>query len=222
MPPACERFKAHEEATDALSFILVVIALRLARFSRDGHPCFADQLLAGLVQAHLWVTRIIWPRVDIQHLFHLADKGGIGLRRNTILLALPRLEFVFFRTCRTVSRPTRSTYPSSTSLSASNRMVQCTCPDGAGEHARAIRWASASPSSRRRRCPQGKRRSRAAVRLCSTKCWRTRPMVVVLTSSASLMCSSVQPGPSGLASALSKMRAWRSLRAAAFPAESIW
>lgn len=101
-------------------------------------------------------------------------------------------------------------------------MVQCTCPDGAGEQAKATRCASASPSIRLGRCEQGKQRSSAAARLCSTNCWRTRPIVVVLTSSASLICSSVQAGPSGLASALSKMRACRSLRAAAFPAEIIW
>jgi hypothetical protein len=61
-------------------------------------------------------------------------------------------------------------------------------------------------------------RARAASRLSSTNRWRTRATVSVLTSTASAMRSSVQAGPPGAASALSRMRAWASFWAAAVPA----
>jgi hypothetical protein len=61
-------------------------------------------------------------------------------------------------------------------------------------------------------------RDRAASRLSSTNRWRTRATVSVLTSTASAIRSSVQAGPPGAASALSRMRAWASFWAAALPA----
>ncbi len=41
--------------------------------------------------------------VDAQHILHMVDKLGIVLGRNAPLLLQPRLEFVFFRSRRTVS-----------------------------------------------------------------------------------------------------------------------
>src|SRR5215472_13198576 len=133
MSPARERLKAHEQATHALPFIFVIVALNLSRPGWERHACFTDQLLTGFIQAHVWIARIIRRRVHVQYLFHLTHTGGIGLGRNAVLLFAPRFKFIFFSTCRTVSRPTRSTYPSSTILSANRPMVQWTCPDGAGE-----------------------------------------------------------------------------------------
>ena len=109
MPLARQWLKAHEEVTRALSLLFVVKALDLPRFGWDGHPCRTSQLLARFVQTDLRMPCIIGACVDVQHLFHLAHKGGIRFRRNTILFFEPGLELVFFSTWRTVSRPTRST-----------------------------------------------------------------------------------------------------------------
>src|SRR5260370_8355875 len=146
MTPACKWLKTHEETAHALSRVFVIVSLDLPRLRRNGHPRFAHQLLTGFIEAHLWIPGIIGTDVDIQYLFHLTDKSGIGLGRNAILFFLPRLEFVFFNTFRTVSRPTRPTYPSSTILSSSRRIVQCTCPHGPVSHASPPNWPPPLPS----------------------------------------------------------------------------
>ena len=56
---------------------------------------------------------------------------------------------------RTVSYDRVSTNPNSTTLSANNRRVQCSCPSGASLHASAIRWASPRSSSLRYRLAFG-------------------------------------------------------------------
>src|SRR5215469_13964621 len=78
MLPAAQRLKAHEEATDTLPLILVVIALHLAGFRPDGHPCFAHQLLAGLIQAHLGSFWVIRTLVHFQHLLLLQTKAAFA------------------------------------------------------------------------------------------------------------------------------------------------
>src|SRR5262249_5663142 len=63
---------------------------------------------------------------------------------------------------------------------------------------------------------------RAASKLSSTNCCRTRWMVERLTPNASAMASSGYRMPSGLASACSKMRPWSNLRAAPLPDDTIF
>ena len=103
------------------------------------------------------------------------------------LLLPPRLEFVFFSTCLTVSREMESVNSSFTASSASNRKVQRVCPSGTALQATATRWASCFPSSLRR-CPGRGRSLRARCNPPSTKRWRTRPTVAgpngLLASSA--------------------------------------
>lgn len=134
------------------------------------------------------------------------------------MLLLPRLELVFESTRRTVWYETASTISSSTSLAASRRSDQRACPIGGALQASATRWASWAPSSLRRYSRVGGRRFSAASTPCSTHCRRTRNTVGWLTSTASAMASSTQPGPPGAWSALSRIRAWVSLRAGAVPA----
>jgi len=49
------------------------------------------------------VTGIIRSLVDGEHIFHVIDKVGVGLWWNAPALFQPRLELIFFNTCRTVS-----------------------------------------------------------------------------------------------------------------------
>ena len=83
------------------------------------------ELLRAFIKADHRLRSVIRSLIDIQHLFHLADKLGIGIGigRNDPLLATPRLEFVFLSVLRTVSSLISSTIFSSTNLSASNCIV---------------------------------------------------------------------------------------------------
>ena len=104
---------------------------------------------------------------------------------------------------------------------ASSLNVQRLRPSGGFWQAKAIRWASPSPSNVRLYCRRGLRRSNAASRPSSTNPFRTRSTVALATSTPWAMASSPQPGPSGPASAFSRILACISLRAAALPRESI-
>ena len=115
-----------------------------------------------------------------------------------------------------VSWETFSTWPSSTNLSAKRRSVQRHRPAGGLPQAKAIRWASCSPSSIRGRRGTG-RRTRAPSRPPSTNERRTRWTVIAPRSRASLICSSDQPGQGYCNRPLSRMRARVNLRAAALP-----
>src|SRR5512135_1191119 len=215
-PPTEQRFADHEQVGRPVAGILVVEPLRLARLGRDRLGHLADQLLARLVEADQGALLVVGPVVDFQHVLHRADELGVGLRRDAPLLPQPGLDLVFFRASRTVSSEIESTTSNSTSLSASNRMVHTARPSGGAEQARAINRASARPSSFTSRTGRSRRlRSKAASRPSSTKRWRTRSTVATLTSKASAIWWSGQAGPPSAASALSRIRAWVSFRAAA-------
>ncbi len=140
----------HEQIRHAVANVLVVVTSDLPWSGRHGRLLFADQLLARLVQAHYRTGRIIRPLVHLQHVFHLPNELGVGLRWNAPLFAQPRLEFIFFSVRRTVSFERASTYSKATIRSASSRSVQRLRPSGAWLQASATRWASPSPSSVRR------------------------------------------------------------------------
>ena len=114
---------------------------------------------------------------------------------------------------------TVSTTSNSTSLSASIFSVHAFRLPGGSEQATASSRASAAPSSTRSRLGLSCfLRTRAASRPCSTNRWRTRATVSGLTSTASAIASSVQPGPPSPSSAFNRMRAWVNFFAAAVPA----
>ncbi len=108
-------------------------------------------------------------------------------------------------------------YSSSTSLSAKSRNVHRACPAGGSPQQSAIRWASPLPSSLRGRWPPVRRWFSAASSPSVTYRLRIRWAVGSLTSRASVMARSLQPGPSEDSSALSRIRAWVSFRAGACP-----
>src|SRR6266702_8019835 len=212
-------FAGHKQVTVPIGIILIVDAFRMTRLHRQGLTQVRDQLFAPLIHTDLWTTFIVGARVDLQDVFHMIHKVGIGLWWNAPVVLEPGLQFVFFNTCRTVSWLTLSTSSSSTSLSATRRKLQRSYPSGAWPHSSAIRCASCSPSSLRFSCRGGcGRRLSAASKPPCTKLRRTRCTVVSPTSRASWICRADQRGPSGPQSALSRIRAWVSLRAGACPA----
>ena len=117
--------------------------------SRDRLSGLADQLLVQFVEAHHRPQRVGRALVDVEHILHCGHKLRVLVRRDDPLRAQPRLELVFLSVSWMVWRDTRSTYPSSTIRSASNRSVQRVCPLGADEQASWTRRASALPSRRR-------------------------------------------------------------------------
>src|SRR5262249_28477272 len=157
-----------------------------------------DELLAGLVHTDHGPERIVRPAVDLQDILHPPDELGIG--RDAPHLDGPGLQLVFLNVRRMVSCEILSMWPSSTILSARRRKVQRSRPAGGLPHAKAIRWASCSPSSIRGRRGTG-RRTRARSRPPSTKSRRTRWTVIVPTSQARRICSSDRAGPGSLPSA---------------------
>src|SRR5262249_57875127 len=90
---------------------------------------------------------VVGALVDLQHLLHLADEGGVRFGRDAPHGLAPRLQVAFFNARRTVSWAIVSTTSNSTSRSASRRRVQRAYPGGAGAHASAVKRACCSPSS---------------------------------------------------------------------------
>src|SRR6266851_4427550 len=220
LAPAAQWLAQHEHGGHAAPLVLVVEAGWSPRCARQGCARFSHQLLTRLVQTHLRTERIVGSGVDVQNVFHVPDELATGRTRQAPVFFQPGLEIVFFSVRRTVSYETASTISNSTNLSASRRRVQRLRPCGAGLQATAIRCASWAPSSLRSRTwPDGHGRS-AASGPSSTHRVRTRSTVERLTSSASTIWSSLQAGPPGPSSVLSRMRACISVRAAAFPARS--
>ena len=80
--------------------------------------------------------------VDIQNLLPGADNITVRLRLQAPAADFPRLQPVFCRATRTVSRPILSTTCSSTNRSTSSCSVHPELPTGAGEQASWINSAS--------------------------------------------------------------------------------
>jgi hypothetical protein len=62
---------------------------------RDRRARLNDQLLGCLVETHERTLRIVRPLIDLQHVFHVGDKGRAGVRWNHPLLLEMRFENVF-------------------------------------------------------------------------------------------------------------------------------
>jgi hypothetical protein len=132
------------------------------RNRRRPAACVGEQLLGGLVQTDDGPDRIEGPAVDVEDIFHLPDECRIRLRGDHEPLLEPWLELVLLSVPRTVSYESRSLYSNSTMRLANKRGVQRFRPVGGSLHARAMRWASWSPSSRRERWFLGWRWASAA------------------------------------------------------------
>lgn len=93
--PAAQRFRHDEQVGRPVAFLFAVHPLGMSRRHRDRLPDFAQQLLAGFIQADLRSLGIIGALVDIQHVFQMPDKLRVLLGRNAPTLLQPRLEFIF-------------------------------------------------------------------------------------------------------------------------------
>src|SRR5215213_2879333 len=147
LSPAAQRLEGHPNPADPVPFVLRVEALDRPRLRRQGVPHLAYELAGSLVEADhrsQWVVRLF---VEVQDLLHPPDEGGaLSWRDHTLALEMG-LEAVFLSVRLMVSWETVSTCPSSTIRSARSLMLQRSLPSGGSEHERAIRWASARPSS---------------------------------------------------------------------------
>ena len=129
-------------------------------------------------------------------------------------LLLPRLKDVFLSRWRTVSWDKDDANPNSTTLPASKRRVQWSCPSGAGLQASAGRWASPRSSSFRYRFAWTRSCS-APANPASAKRRLTRNTVPSTTSKAWATRGADQP-----ASVLSSIRARVVTRAVLLPART--
>ena len=115
LTPASKRLGHQEEVAHPTALVFVVLSGWPARRHRAGRGDLAEQLPAGLVQAHLGAARVIGPGVDPKHVFHPPHELGVLLGRDAPALGQPGLEPVCFKAWRTVSYDTDSTTCSSTS-----------------------------------------------------------------------------------------------------------
>src|SRR6266545_7863678 len=217
VPPAAQRLAHQEHVAHAFPHVLVVLAGWPPRGDRQRRDHVRKQLAAGLAQADLRAVGVVGAGGDRQHILHPPDKLGVMLGRDAPAFLQPRLEAVCFKACRTVSYETVSTTWSSTSRSASSRNVQRLRPSGGALHVSATRRASCCPSSRRWYWRAGGLRCSATSRPAVTYCWRMRATVAGLTSNATAIAASVQPGPASPWLAFNRMRAWVSELAGATP-----
>src|SRR5262249_1890734 len=209
---ATERLEHHEQVGRAVALVLVIGGGRAPGGRRDRRPGLLHQLLARLVETHHGALGVVRPLIDLQHIFHRADKVSVLIRGNHPLLLQPGLQRVFFSVSRTVSVAIESTTSNSTSLSARSFKVQRARPSGGRLQAMAISRASFAPSSFGGRPTDTGRRNSAASNPSSTSPWRRRWIVDGPTSRASAISVSGKASPS--ASAFRTIRARRARSAA--------
>src|SRR6266542_3228020 len=149
-----------------------------------GRAGIGQQLLGHFVHAYQGPTRIVRSGVHLQHVLHPPHERPARRGRDHPLLPLPRLEFVFLSTRRTVWYETASTMSNSTSRSANSRRLQRAWPAGGAPHTSATRWACCAPSSLRRYSRRDARRCSAASSPSSAHCLRSRETVGWLVSTA--------------------------------------
>ena len=118
VPPTPQRLAQHQLIADSLAFVLVVLLGRTAWPSRQRFSSFAEELLAGLIEADHRVGRVVRQKVGLDHVFHPPDVLGIDLGRDAPSFNDPGLKVVFLRAFRTVSVLTASIRPNTTISSA--------------------------------------------------------------------------------------------------------
>src|ERR1019366_1033838 len=203
---------------DAIAFVFIVVTRLASRLRGDRRARLDDQLLGGLVETHERTLRIVRPLIDLQHVFHVGDKGRAGVRRNHPLPLEVRFENVFFSVRPIVLSLARSTMCSSTTFSSSRRRLQRAKPSGAGESVSAISFASATPSKMRGRAELGLYLRVNTASNASSTSWRlVRSILAMLASSATAIRLSLQPSPASDTSAFKRMRAFVSSCAERLP-----
>ncbi len=217
---AAERLAGDEHIRDAVADVLVVVAGLPPGPRRAWLAALGDQLDRQFIQANQRPPGIQRAGVNLEQVVHPPDEVAIGLRREAPAFGQPGLQDGFFSGRRTVSYDRPSMNRSATRVSARRCSVQRRRPRGGGLQARAIKRASSFPSSLRRYTRSGGLRASAPAGPCSRHRLRTRQIVASPTSKARAIAASGQAGPAGDSSALSRMRAWVSARAAPRPLAS--
>src|ERR1700751_3600445 len=175
MPPALQRSEHNEEIGPAVTLVFVIITRRLSWLHPDRGARFFYKLLGRLVNTNQRIVGIVRSMIDFQHIFHRSDKGAVRLGWDHPLLFEMGLENVFFKTRPIVLSLALSTILRSTTFSSSNRNVHRTRPAGGSEQAKAISFASFSPSKIRGTAGMARcLRLRTASKPSSTSCLRTR------------------------------------------------
>src|SRR3972149_3078498 len=215
MPPTASGFKLHKQIARAVALVLIVVAFHLPRRGRQRGLRLGPQLLRAFIEADYRALRIIRFGVQIQHIFHGRDKLGAYFG-NAPFLLLPRFEFVFFSNWRIASCEMESANSKSTTRPASKRKVHRAWPLGAALQTVAITSASALPSNLCSRPGRGFSLS-APSNPSSTNRLRVRSTVARPVCKAWATCSSCRPS-----SALSRMCARLTFRAAGFPRRINW
>ena len=88
-------FKSEKDVCRTIPFIFCVILTRFPRLGREGIADFPNELSRHFIDTYLWTLWIIGLFIDISDFFHLTDKGGVVLRRNTPFFCLPGFKFIF-------------------------------------------------------------------------------------------------------------------------------
>jgi len=145
-PPAFQWSEHHKQIGGAVALVFIIVAPGLSRLHPDWGTTFLYKLLGGLVHANQGMIGIVGPLIDFQHIFHCRYECAVRLGRNNPLLLDVGFENVFFRTRPIVLSLALSTIFSSTTFSSSSRNVQRTRPLGGSEQARAMSFASFTPS----------------------------------------------------------------------------
>src|SRR4029077_16713478 len=209
MPPAFQRREHHEQIGHAVALVFVIVTRLASWLGGNRFAHFDDHLLRGFVEADDGALGIARSLIDLQHVFHVGDKGRAGVGRNDPLLLQMWFESVFLSVRPMVLSLARSTMCSSTTFSSSRRRLHLACPSGAGPHDSAINFASATPSKMRGRAEFGLYlRVSAASNPSSTNWRRVRRTLAMLVFSASASRLSIQPSPASDTSAFNRMRAF--------------
>ena len=124
MAPAFERRKQHEQRGRAIALVFVIAPRRAPWRHWHGRPGLGRELLGGLVETNQRPLGIVGPGIDSQNILHRGDEGGVGLGWNDPVFVQMRFEIVFLSARPTVLKWAASTIFSSTTLSASIRMLQ--------------------------------------------------------------------------------------------------
>jgi hypothetical protein len=93
-PPA-QRFAHHEEVARPLALVLVVRPGVPALAGSPRPAYLAEELPAGLVEAHLRALRVVGQHVGLDHVLHVPDELAVGIGRHAPGLDDPRLDVVF-------------------------------------------------------------------------------------------------------------------------------
>src|SRR5438105_12325487 len=115
VPPTSLRLAKQEEVGRAVPLVLKIISLHTTRRGWDRRACLGDQLFALFIKTDFRALGIVRLVVEVEHIFHPRDEFRTDFRDAPLFL-LPRLEFVFFRYCRTASCESEADKPNATTF----------------------------------------------------------------------------------------------------------